>query len=401
MKINKNNTISNIACLSIFILISTLYSSLDILAYIAFFLLFFIIFATGKFKSITRIEAIFFGLILSTIFSLLGSIDLRLSLIPSIYFLFIISFSIIISKSVDYIADFEKILFFSLLGFIVLNLRSFSGDFTGARFSGVAGQPNALGLISGTGFVISMSYLYLFAQSRKLSKPIAVVAILTSLFLIVSSGSRGAVISILAALLYLFLKNIKSNLKVIVLISIFLISIIIIFYDKIVELPLYYRLLALPSALGLNLGENNIEAEFGSATDDTRIDIASTAFEAFLGKPVFGNGLNTFSYFSEYVYTHNSYLEILFSQGIFGSLVYGLFILYSLMVASKSKCDFYKKLVRAKNFMVIYFIFAGISIPNFQNKSQIVIYLFVLISIFLVRRSNIFKDKVSHSLGLH
>lgn len=401
MKISKNNTINNFACLSIFILISTLYSKLDILAYIAFFLLFSIVLATGKFKSINRIEAIFSALILSTIFSLLTSIDLSLSLIPSIYFLFIIIFSLTLGKSVKCIVDFEKILFFSVLGFVALNLRSFFGDFSSIRFSGVAGQPNALGLISGTGFVISVAYLYLFAQSRKLSKLMAILAILTSLFLIISSGSRGAIISILAALLYLFLKNVRNNFKAIVLISVLLTTIIVIFYDKIVELPLYSRLLAVPSALGLNLGGNNIEAEFANAADDTRIDIANIAFGAFLNRPVFGNGINTFSYFSEFVYTHNSYLEILFSQGVLGSLFYGLFILYSLIVASKSKCDFYKKLVRAKKFVVIYFILAGFSIPNFQNKSQIVIYLFILISMFLVAHDNIFENKANRNLSLH
>lgn len=383
MKINKNNTVNNIACLSIFILISTLYSSLDILAYIAFFLLFSVILATGKFKSINRIEVIFSALILSTMFSLIGSIDLSLSLVPSIYFLFIIIFSLTLGKSAVCIVDFEKILFFSVLGFIVLNLRSLFGDFTNVRFSGVAGQPNALGLISGTGFVISVAYLYLFAQSRRLSKPMAVLAISTSLFLIISSGSRGAIISILVALLYLFLKNVRNNFKAIVSISVLLTTILVVFYDKIIELPLYSRLLAVPSALGLNLGGNNIEAEFANATDDTRIDIASTAFGAFLSSPIFGNGINTFSYFSEFVYTHNSYLEILFSQGLFGIIFYGTFILYSLMDRSKNEKVFFKKLVRSKKFVIIYFIFAGFSIPNFQNKSQIVVYSFILISILV------------------
>lgn len=383
MKINKNNTVNNIACLSIFILISTLYSSLDILAYIAFFLLFSVILATGKFKSINRIEVIFSALILSTMFSLIGSIDLSLSLVPSIYFLFIIIFSLTLGKSAVCIVDFEKILFFSVLGFIVLNLRSLFGDFTNVRFSGVAGQPNALGLISGTGFVISVAYLYLFAQSRRLSKPMAVLAISTSLFLIVSSGSRGAIISILVALLYLFLKNVRNNFKAIVSISVLLTTILVVFYDKIIELPLYSRLLAVPSALGLNLGGNNIEAEFANATDDTRIDIASTAFGAFLSSPIFGNGINTFSYFSEFVYTHNSYLEILFSQGLFGIIFYGSFLLYSLMDRSKNEKVFFKKLVRSKKFVIIYFIFAGFSIPNFQNKSQIVVYSFILISILV------------------
>jgi|26BtaG_2_1085354.scaffolds.fasta_scaffold03053_6 O-antigen ligase len=383
MKINKNNTVNNIACLSIFILISTLYSSLDILAYIAFFLLFSVILATGKFKSINRIEVIFSALILSTMFSLIGSIDLSLSLVPSIYFLFIIIFSLTLGKSAVCIVDFEKILFFSVLGFIVLNLRSLFGDFTNVRFSGVAGQPNALGLISGTGFVISVAYLYLFAQSRRLSKPMAVLAISTSLFLIISSGSRGAIISILVALLYLFLKNVRNNFKAIVSISVLLTTILVVFYDKIIELPLYSRLLAVPSALGLNLGGNNIEAEFANATDDTRIDIASTAFGAFLSSPIFGNGINTFSYFSEFVYTHNSYLEILFSQGLFGIILYGSFILYSLMDRSKNEKVFFKKLVRSKKFVIIYFIFAGFSIPNFQNKSQIVVYSFILISILV------------------
>lgn len=396
MKINKNDINNNIACLSVFILISTLYSGLDAIAYGAFTLLFLTLILLGSITSMTRAEVVFSLLILSTIFSLLTSIDFELSLLPSVYFLFVLLASVAISKSVNSLHSFEKLLFASLLGFIIFNLRNFSEDFSSLRFSGVVGQPNGLGLISGTGFTISTIYMYLFPKSRKIYKLVSLIVILTSFFLVISSGSRGALVSILIPLMYLFIKSIKNNFKTIIVLSISLFFVLNIFHDKLIQLPIYNRLLALPMALGWNIVNNNIDAEFATAADDTRVNLANIAFEAFLDKPIFGNGANTFSYFSEYVYTHNTYLEIIFSQGLVGTLAYTGFLIIILIKKPKYKNQLSVRMNKSKNFVLIYFILAGFSLPNFQNKSQIIIYSFLLITISLI----LYEDrKLNRSLA--
>lgn len=380
MKIIKNNLIINLACLSLFVLISTLYSKFDIAAYVCFLFLITTMFFLGKLKVFNKIEFLYLLLVFCTILSLLNSIDIRVSLVPSVYFIFIIIFTLALSKSVMKYSDFEKLLFYGLLGFVVISIRSFSEDFSSIRFSGIAGQPNALGLISGTGFIISFAYIHLFSGLRKFSILVSIFVLIASFFLVLASGSRGALISIVVPMIYIFLNNIRRNFKIIFMLTVILISTFITFYDKITNLAIYSRMLLLPAAIGLDFSNEYTSSEFSSAEDDTRLSIADIAFNAFLEHPLLGNGINTFSYYSDFVYTHNTYLEILFSQGLLGILLFSFFIYSVLTTKPNYNTCYLLKINKVKNFSLFYFIMAGFSIPNYQNKSQIIIYTLIIIS---------------------
>lgn len=64
--------------------------------------------------------------------------------------------------------------------------------------------------------------------------------------------------------------------------------------------------------------------------DESRLYFSEQVWSLFLKEPVIGYGVDTFRYFSDfYIYTHSTYLELLFTGGVFYILFY--FIYYFLV----------------------------------------------------------------------
>ncbi|WP_199507184.1 MULTISPECIES: O-antigen ligase family protein [unclassified Psychrobacter] len=378
MKIKKKGVLAFLVSLNAFLLTSTLYSNIDFIVYITFAILFFTLILLGRFRSINKAQLIFLSLLVSFVLSLLASIDISSSIIPTIFFIFLIFYSISLSRSIETLDDIERFMFYALMGFILFNIRNLTAPSSTLRFVGVVGQPNALGLVSATSLVLGISYLYLFSNYRNISKFVALSVILSSSILVVLAGSRGAIVAVLTAFSYLILKNIKYNIKITLGLIISFILLINIFQQQIVESPLYSRVLAIPAAIGLEAPNTDIDIKYRSASDDIRIDIANTAIKGFLDKPILGNGLNTFQYYSDFVYTHSTVLEVLFTLGLFGGFIFLFIIFLSLKVKSKGEDVLLDRFFVIKNFILIYYIVTALSIPNFQNKSQIIIYVFII-----------------------
>lgn len=391
MKIKKNGVLAFLVSLNAFLLTSTLYSNIDFIVYITFAILFFTLIFLGSFRSINKAQLVFLSLLVSFVLSLLASIDINASIIPTIFFMFLIFYSISLSRSIETLDDIERFMFYALMGFILFNIRNLTAPSSTLRFVGVVGQPNALGLVSATSLVLGISYLYLFSSYRNTSKFVSLSVILSSSILVVLAGSRGAIVAVLTAFSYLILKNIKYNIKITFGLIISFILLINIFQQQIVESPLYSRVLAIPAAIGLDAPNTDIDIKYRSASDDIRVDIANTAIKGFLDKPILGNGLNTFQYYSDFVYTHSTVLEVLFTLGLFGSFIFLFIIFLSLKVKSKGEDVLLDRFFVIKNFILIYYIVTALSIPNFQNKSQIIIYVFIIYVVEILYKN--YKNK--------
>lgn len=392
MRITKSKLLIILASINAFILTSTLYSSIDFVVYITFAIHFSILIFIGEFNKLRKTEFNFSLFLICILLSLVGSIDLSASLTPSFYIFYIMMFSLVLSKSITNIVDVERFLYFAMLGLIVFNLRNFlfSQD-SQYRFEGVAGQSNALGLISGTGLMLGIAYLALFnSKYTSYTKITSITLILTSLILVILSGSRGAIVSVLLASIYFLARNFKYNFKIVVSLIVSLLMIIVFYWNKIIQLPIYSRILAIPSALGLENYGPEIDRKYKSAGDDIRLDIAESALEGFYDRPVFGNGLNTFNYYSDFNYTHSTHLEILFTLGLFGTVYFYILLLSAFRATNNTKSYYYTKLTTTKDTIIVYFILAGISIPNYQNKSQVIIYAFLIISVNLISKNNLY-----------
>lgn len=403
MKISKTKFLSYLTYLNIFLLISTFYSVYEPIVYVVSIVLISLTIAFGRFKIIGNNSVILILLIFSVLLSLLLSIDFKQSLIPSIYLCYLFFIAIVMAENIQNIVLLERFIFYTILGFLIFNFRNFFADFSDIRFSGVTGQPNALGLVAGTGVAITILYLYICNNIGYFQKIITFSVLFSGMYLVLISGSRGAFISLIVAIIYLSLKNFIKNIKFILIICMAGIIAYNVFYETINQSPIYNRLLALPSAVGFNLPSANVERDYEAAADDTRLNIADQAIEGFLAHPIWGNGISTFSHYSDFVYTHNSYLEIFYSLGIIGGFLYVLFLFKFLFIKiTYEKSDLLiKKLVKGKNFIIIYFIIAGFSIPNFQNKSQIAIYTILLIMVVLIKKKFYFSNDYTYNKNLN
>lgn len=290
----------------------------------------------------------------------------------------IILFYFIINDSLEKI---EKFIYTIVIASILVNFRNFYflvNDGINLRFGGVADHPNGLALMSSTFAVINIVYLLLYKVSLN-KKIIILFSLLLSLFFLIISGSRGSIISfVIFVFLACFSFSRIMNFKFI-LISILTIFFTILNISYIIEQPFVQRIILLPQALGIDVFEYTpISNEYRFAAEDSRIVLANIAITKFLENPLTGYGINSFRYFSEYNYTHNNFLEILFSLGFFGVILFYLplvIIFLHTFTLKNSSIDKYIKVLRA---LIVYYIISGMSIPNFQSKVQLFIVVLIL-----------------------
>ena len=367
---------------SLFFLISSVYSAINIIFFpVVIFL--FVLICVSSIKIRFNIPLVFYiYFILLLYFSLSWTMSLSNSLIQTVFisliYLSILTFYFILSNEISKV---EKFIFIIVLGSIVVNFRNlllFFNDFSGLRFGGVTEQPNALALMSSTFLVLSILYLYLYKPSP-IKKILVFISLLLSAFFLIKSGSRGGVISsFLFVFMLYFSFNKILNLKFIsfLFLTIFLISYN---FNYILEQPFFQRILLLPQALGLDFF-NYVPTtnEYRFAADDTRVVLADIAINKYLENPLTGYGINSFGYFSEYNYTHNNFLEILFSLGFLGIFIFYfplLMIFFHTFFIKENSVKAYIKVLRA---LIIYYLISGMSIPNFQSKIQLFIIVLIL-----------------------
>ncbi len=246
------------------------------------------------------------------------------------------------------------------------------------RFGGIAEQSNALALLSSTFCVISVTYLYMY-EDGFFKRNIVYLSLFISLFFLVISGSRGGVISFTVFLIILYFSKFSNflNLKFLAITS--LLFLILIFnFSYISQLPFFQRLLLLPQALGFEFFDYEYDAALRMAADDTRINLADITFDKFFENPLLGYGIYSFGYFSEFSYTHNNFLEIIFSLGVLGVFLFYFPFFYILLKTFLIKDDFLSKYVMILRALIVYYLISGMSLPNFSSKIQ----LFVVVIIF-------------------
>lgn len=365
----------------VFILVATLYSPFNIIFFpLVTILVVLFIFSEKKLKINIPI-ATYFLFIIFLLTSLLWTIDLYNSFTQTL-FIGLLFISLIIFR--QYIgSDFQKIekfLFILILAGSILSLRNlfdFILNKDGMRFGGIVEQSNGLALLCSSLSVFSLVHLYLFSFN-KTKMIVCYLVLVSSVFYIVVSGSRGGLISLLIFCFFIFVSfNKVLNIKFILFLS----SLILLFYfnfERLSEMVFFQRILLLPQAMGMDLYDvSPVSREFNSAANDIRTELADIAIEKFLENPVLGHGINSFSFFSEYNYTHNNFLEIIFSLGIVGAILFYFPLIYIFIRTFVINSKFIKfvKVLRA---LILYYIISGMSLPNFQSKIQLFVLILIL-----------------------
>ncbi|KOR11801.1 hypothetical protein AMC75_12480 [Staphylococcus carnosus] len=180
----------------------------------------------------------------------------------------------------------------------------------------------------GISCIINLSY-FLISNKEIRIKILCLSSLLLNISALILTASRMAIISVVISwILLIFLstkiKNKKiyvdKNTKIIVPIFIFVIAFTIYLYIKGAFDKILFRMTVL-------INESN-----GGTSLNGRFDRYETALHMFIDKPIFGNGIGSFSYVYGGVtaseYPHNIFLEVISEMGLIGLIGLLFLIVY-------------------------------------------------------------------------
>lgn len=166
------------------------------------------------------------------------------------------------------------------------------------------------------GLVLSYASISAIYLGKKLNVRKYYLVLIPFIVITLLTGSRKAflIISIgIVLLLFLYSKKRKDKIIAIVVGIIFIWGL----YEAAMSIPYLYEIIG-KRFKGLNIISGNI-----NASTRTRMIMIQEAWQLFKNRPLIGYGLENFRLLSVFqTYSHNNYLEILFSTGILGFLAY-------------------------------------------------------------------------------
>lgn len=167
------------------------------------------------------------------------------------------------------------------------------------------------------GIGILSLFILFFAERNRLVKILSFLSIPLFLYLLLLSGTRGAIFSLLVCLFIFFFLKTKSLKEKIFFVSLF-IFLFFIFYSLLPPM-ITERLTYLEDESALN-----------------RLEGLSLAFQKFWESPLLGTGLGSFPYYNyNLVYPHNIFAEFACETGFLGLIPFILYIFFCFKKAFK------------------------------------------------------------------
>ena len=185
---------------------------------------------------------------------------------------------------------------------------------SGLRLGGEINNVNAIGIMTAMNAI--MSVWQIFYQKKHLYW----LNLALSSLVCLASGSRNAIICLLAGLVLLFFLKGNYGKKIISLLQG---AAIIVALLLILQLPAFDVFTSRIEAL--------FDAFFSGGSNDTsvstRLEMIVVGFQEFLKSPIIGHGIGystviTLEVFGRETYLHNNYVELLSSVGLVGTLIY-------------------------------------------------------------------------------
>ena len=161
--------------------------------------------------------------------------------------------------------------------------------------------------------VAAIAYFFSYRQDRNLFANTLCLISCYYLFLLLMNGMRGTLMCIgIAFLLMLYMGPNRRKMTLFKAIII-LVAIIILFnFDNlVVAFNAYF------SSKGINVYFLNKLIRLSTDITNGRLNLWAETFEGFREAPIFGRGVNTFSYYTSFSYPHNFFLQFLFEGGLF------------------------------------------------------------------------------------
>lgn len=271
-------------------------------------------------------------IVLFFLFSNVLNLSVNLFTIPWLVINYLISFIILSDEENRNLAKWVVLIGISLCSVLQLlnianNRISFmTWDRIGSRISAFNEDPNFIGAQYGIGIILSLAFVFGLFKSNKTEKIISIVCLIVCILGLIQTGSRSAVITLfLSIIIFAFAKvNFKQRLYIIfalILISFFIFMLVI--YSE-----------------GFRL---RFESTFSFGDTSNRLEIYLATLGLIQKNPLVGIGPIRNQYILGSIFnktlldTHNVFLWVLSSTGIFGFTPFFLGIVFSISDSIKSR----------------------------------------------------------------
>lgn len=267
-----------------------------------------------------------------------------------------------------------------LLSFVDLEMLA-EGERLGVNAINESWNANQVGLMATFGVIFTFYIGFVISPKAGMwSKLFALALIVLFAFGAVLSGSKKAIIIILATLLLYILRSSKSHrVRNVVLAVLLLIGALYAIYN----VPLLYDFVG-------HRFEDMLDAFFGEGGDRSsqiRQNMMQFGMEAFTRKPVLGYGPDGFANLygaisGDAVYSHNNFVEMLVSTGLVGFVLYYGYLVKMLF----TKCVSGKQTVFMKA-MLIAMLVADIGLVSYYDAFYQYVLCLVLYSLMFVMQA--------------
>ncbi len=358
--------------------------------YVASFLFFIFIIDNIFNKKMIVIPKLIYPFLFFILISFIGLISNQVDSTLNVLLLFIkiLCFIVVLYNQIITINSFNFLFFGIVIGLLVnIYIGYFiSDDFfmlTSKRYSGSLMNPNHYSFLLSVAIAFFIYLIFNIKQKSKINSIIKFIIILFMLLfayeIIYKTASRqGFLLVVFCFLFYLY--RVYKNLNFFRVIAVLFISIFII--DIALEELNNYSFLKERVFSILSFNRNT------DISISQRFNYITKAFEFWLENPLFGIGLDQFRVLNNSSYSHNNYLELLATTGLFGFISYYFshFLILKIYFSSKK----YKSNLDYSIFLLLLILASDISSVNYIEKPYWLIFTVILFisSKFSVKKSN-------------
>lgn len=272
------------------------------------------------------------------------------------------------------------------------------------KYVNVAGSVGRLGPSvgmhsNGLGQTLVVCIMCIFYRFIKTKKKLLLLLMILLLILTFLGKSRSSLIEVFCGIFLIYTFSKKNTAKQIFYFVLGGCLLVVGLY-LLINIPFFYKIIGYRLE-GLALFGNSQGAD---ASTVTRLYFVKIGWKLFFDNPIFGVGMNNFSYiaFNEFstwakVYSHNNYIEILSNLGIIGFFLYYYLYFKSFMILtnlinktknSNKLSDIYEK---AAFLLAMLLVFAIMNVSHITYETECVQYMGMIIiigSILLNKKYN-------------